>query len=675
MVHTSSSSFSSSSMRANPPAAGAPAGAIFPPAGSNAVPAGYPVAEPTTPSSAAIATKAAGMPPRPAGSMIVEMGTMDDHHHSETSSATGSISQPDLDVNFNAAIYSTLKQKIHDRAFVVAAQLAQLCYLTWRWYYFLITPSTLYVSLPFIIAETMIVLGGSFITYFLVWNQCRRPKLRLVDLKLERRELPTVDVMIPCYNEPVEIVRQTTLAALAMDYPKEKLAVIVCDDGNSSAMRALIAQLRADMGGSKATLRYIARKKIPGVPHHAKAGNINNALMNEGTSGEFIVIFDCDMICRPEYLQCVLPHFYKLEADALVVDERIAMVQTPQSFVNVPEDDPLGQQYRYFYGPVLHGWDAVDSTPCCGTNVTFSRKALLSVGGFTYGSITEDFLTSMTLHSHGFKTKYIHEYLAKGLSPESVHDFMKQRFRWAAGGLEIFVRNNALFKRGLSPTQKFLYFWAGFNTCLSIPMVYLIYCPIIYLLGQSKVQIATFDTVEYFVFFLPYMFLQLCCMRISYRDVPAIYLRRSLQESVFMLFCYARAVITVVVGFKLGFKVTSKDAEASEFRKSFNWCIPYVMYYFLGSMSLGFGVLNMYRAYQAPDHSPKSMAAVAVSLFWIVFIMWQMWPPIGYLLRCLDPNPQVEKASSTPGPSSGASSTSAPAGAVVVPPAAAHVPV
>jgi cellulose synthase (UDP-forming) len=166
-------------------------------------------------------------------------------------------------------------------------------------------------------------------------------------------------------------------------------------------MRALIAQIRADMGGSKATLRYIARKKIPGVPHHAKAGNINNALMNEGTNGDFIVIFDCDMICRPEFLQAVLPHFYKMESEALVIDENVAMVQTPQSFTNVPEDDPLGQQYRYFYGPVLHGWDAVGSTPCCGTNVTFSRKALLSVGGFTYGSITEDFLTSMTLHSHG----------------------------------------------------------------------------------------------------------------------------------------------------------------------------------------------------------------------------------------------------------------------------------
>ena len=102
----------------------------------------------------------------------------------------------------------------------------------------------------------------------------------------------------------------------------------------------------------------------------------------------------------------------------------------------------------------------------------------------------------------------MHEYLAKGLSPETIHDFYKQRFRWAAGGLEIFVRNNALFKRGLKPVQRFLYFWAGFNTCLSIPMIYLIYCPIIYLLGQGGVQIATFDTVQYFIFFMPYMMLQ-----------------------------------------------------------------------------------------------------------------------------------------------------------------------
>lgn len=338
-----------------------------------------------------------------------------------------------------------------------------------------------------------------------------------------------------------------------MDYPPEKLRVIICDDGNSAAMRALVAQLRADMGASEARLSYIARKKIPGVPHHAKAGNINNAMLNEGTSGQFIVIFDSDMECKPQLLQAVLPHFFKKDQDTFVVDEKVAMVQTPQAFTNVALDDPLGQQYRYFYGPVLKGWDAAGSTPCCGTNVTFSRKALTSIGGFTYGSITEDFLTSMTLHSNRYKTKYVHEYLAFGLSPETVHDFYKQRFRWAAGGLQIFVKNNALFKKGLSHTQRFLYFWSGFNTCLSIPMIYLVYCPIFYLLGNGVVQIATFDTYEYFVAFGPYMFLQLVVMFASYRDVPKIYLQRSFQESVFMLFCYARAVITVVLGIKVSF--------------------------------------------------------------------------------------------------------------------------
>ena len=70
------------------------------------------------------------------------------------------------------------------------------------------------------------------------------------------------------------------------------------------------------------------------------------------------------------------------------VDEKLALVQSPQSFTNLPPYDPLGQQYRYFYGPCLQGWDGAQSTPCCGTNVVFSRKNLTSVGGFVYGSVS-----------------------------------------------------------------------------------------------------------------------------------------------------------------------------------------------------------------------------------------------------------------------------------------------
>jgi cellulose synthase (UDP-forming) len=60
---------------------------------------------------------------------------------------------------------------------------------------------------------------------------------------LPRSEWPTVDVFITCYNEPVEIVEQTTKAALAMDYPTTKLCVYVLDDGNSPELRAITERL------------------------------------------------------------------------------------------------------------------------------------------------------------------------------------------------------------------------------------------------------------------------------------------------------------------------------------------------------------------------------------------------------------------------------------------------
>lgn len=61
----------------------------------------------------------------------------------------------------------------------------------------------------------------------------------------------------------------------------------------------------------EASIVYVARDKMPGVPHHAKAGNINSALLKSpGSSGEFILVLDCDMVLHPDFLLRTLPHFY-----------------------------------------------------------------------------------------------------------------------------------------------------------------------------------------------------------------------------------------------------------------------------------------------------------------------------------------------------------------------------
>ncbi|HZG65923.1 MAG TPA: glycosyltransferase, partial [Herpetosiphonaceae bacterium] len=168
----------------------------------------------------------------------------------------------------------------------------------------------------------------------------------------------TADVFIPCYNEPVELVRRTAAAAREIRWPHR---TYILDDGNSPEMRAM-----AEAEG----VGYIVRSiEWQGKERHAKAGNINNALFQ--TEGEFILILDADQIPAPEILDRTLGYF---------CDPGMAFVQTPQWFYNVPRGDPFGSQAPLFYGPLQQGKDGWNAAFFCGSNAVLRREALIAVG-------------------------------------------------------------------------------------------------------------------------------------------------------------------------------------------------------------------------------------------------------------------------------------------------------
>jgi cellulose synthase (UDP-forming) len=214
--------------------------------------------------------------------------------------------------------------------------------------------------------------------------------------------------------------------------------------------------------GRAVQLVYTSRDRLPGVPHHAKAGNINNALLKAGDcSADFALVLDCDMIVHPDFLQRTLGHFYEQrERGAWALKPKAAFLQTPQDFWNVAVTDPMGHAARFFYGPMLQvrgrgrecvlelaaqllaacgraaglaltradapgssplqGRDGLGAAPCCGTGVVFRRDILVSIGGQAYGSVTEDYNTAMHLMSAGFSTMYLNERLVFGMVPDDV---------------------------------------------------------------------------------------------------------------------------------------------------------------------------------------------------------------------------------------------------------------
>eukprot|EP00966_Prymnesium_polylepis_P241594 5587048-Prymnesium_polylepis.1 len=198
-----------------------------------------------------------------------------------------------------------------------------------------------------------------------------------------------------------------------MDYPADKITVHVLDDGRRAEVVQMVERVNMYLGSQpqKANLvRYHGRVKKKGVAHHAKAGNINTALLAGATSGAYVLVLDCDMVCDERFLRRVMGHFLEQAEDGTWREKpKAAFVQTPQDFYNIDGRDALGHAARFFYGPMLQGRDGVGACPCVGTGVIFRRDVLMSIGGQSYGSITEDYYTAMNLMSCGFSTMFLNE--------------------------------------------------------------------------------------------------------------------------------------------------------------------------------------------------------------------------------------------------------------------------
>jgi cellulose synthase (UDP-forming) len=271
----------------------------------------------------------------------------------------------------------------------------------------------------------------------------------------ERRKMPLVDVdvFIPTYSEPAEIIEATVAAASRLVGARVHVALL--DDGNREEMVEL---------ARRHGIRYVRRTLHQG----AKAGNINHALGR--TTAPYVLVLDCDHVPHPDLLIKTLPEF---------AEDTVAYVQTPQYYANAAASRVAAaswSQQALFFGPIARGKDAHEAMFCCGTNVVFRRHALEAVGGFPSGSLTEDFAISLELHERGWRSVYVPEVLASGLGPEDLASYVSQQHRWARGCIGIIprvLRADLPLRRKAQYLLSASYFLTGWTVLvyLSMPVV------------------------------------------------------------------------------------------------------------------------------------------------------------------------------------------------------------
>jgi len=257
--------------------------------------------------------------------------------------------------------------------------------------------------------------------------------------ELPPNQLPSVDVYIPTYNEPFEVLEKTITGALCLDYPNARIWVL--DDGRRPWLKAFC---------EGKGVGYLTRPDNT----HAKAGNLNHALTK--TDGEFVAVFDADFVPQRNFLMRTIGFF---------ADPRIGIVQVPHVFYN---HDPMQanlalrksmpDDQRFFFEVIMPSRDAWNVAFCCGSNSVTRRAALHCIGdALPITSITEDMLLSLTLLRNGYITRYLCERLAYGLAPETLRAYFVQRQRWARGAMQILLQAAGPLGRNLTLMQRLLF--------------------------------------------------------------------------------------------------------------------------------------------------------------------------------------------------------------------------
>ena len=435
----------------------------------------------------------------------------------------------------------------------------------------------------------LVLLIGYFQT---AWPLQRRP----VPMPQDVDTWPSVDVFIPTYNEPLEVVKQTVFSAMQMDWPEDRLHVYVLDDGRREEFRDFCEELGVG---------YLTRDNNA----HAKAGNINAALAVTGS--DYVAIFDCDHIPTRSFLQICMGWFIR--------DPKLAMLQTPHHFFspdpfekNLDTFHAMPNEGELFYGIVQDGNDLWNAAFFCGSCAIIKRAPLLEVGGVAVETVTEDAHTALKLSRHGYNTAYLELPQAAGLATESLSAHVGQRIRWARGMAQICRVDNPLFGPGLKLGQRLCYFNAMLHFFYGLPRLVFLTAPLAYLFFSAHVFQATAAMITAYA--LPHlMHASITNSRIQGRFRYSFW--NEVYESV-LAWYIMRPVLVAFVNPKLGkFNVTAKGGVIEQ--SYFDWSIarPYLILLLLNLLGFVVGIWRMV----AVGPSSEVFSTLVINMVWTAY--------------------------------------------------------
>ncbi|MBI5463855.1 MAG: glycosyltransferase family 2 protein [Ignavibacteriales bacterium] len=273
-------------------------------------------------------------------------------------------------------------------------------------------------------------------------------------------EYPTCAILIPAYNEE-RVIDATLQAMLTLRYPKEKLRIIIVNDGSTDRTKEIIERRAAQ--DSRVVLYDVPRGE--GGKGKSRALNLGLQQVRE----EVVAIYDADNTPEPNALHYLVaqltlhPELGGVIGKFRTINKSATLLT---KFINI---ETLSFQSMLQAGR----WQMHNIATLPGTNFVMRTSLIHQLGGWDEEALTEDSELSIRVYEAGYKIKFIPYAITYEQEPQEWRVWIKQRMRWVRG-------NNYVVKKFWKEIPNFKSKRLAFDLLYTLSLYYIFFFGVLF---------------------------------------------------------------------------------------------------------------------------------------------------------------------------------------------------
>ncbi|MDH3696681.1 MAG: glycosyltransferase family 2 protein [Nitrosopumilus sp.] len=238
---------------------------------------------------------------------------------------------------------------------------------------------------------------------------------------------PSVTIQLPIYNEKY-VAKRLVDAVCNLDYPKDKLRIMVCDDSDDDTVE-LLRNVVDDYKKQGFQIEHVRRGTRKGY----KAGALKHAMLTTDT--DLVAIFDADFIPPVWFLKRAIPHFSK--SDIGLVQCRWGHVN--ENYSTITQVQALSIDFHFLVEQKAKSNSHLFMN-FNGTAGIWKRECIEDAGGWHTATLVEDLDLSYRAQMKGWKCLFLPDIVVDAELPAQINGAKRQQFRWAKGSIQCAIK-------------------------------------------------------------------------------------------------------------------------------------------------------------------------------------------------------------------------------------------